>query len=428
VDAAPTDQPTDPGVGASPAAEAGPVAPVSAVAPVAPAERVVTLDVIRGFALLGILLINLQSMALSRDGVFNPPHGVPPDSPPALLWAAVHVLAVQKFMTLFSLLFGAGILLIGDRADARRPGSAWPLHLRRMAVLALIGVAHGTLIWFGDVLLTYALCGTIAFAFRRLRPRTLVLLGAAGIAVASAFALVPLPGEAGDGGVAGWWVGRTRVWFDPPPRQAVYLRGYADEMARRPHEFFEHFASQWPVWSAWHTTGVMLVGMALMKWRLLTGGLSRGTTWAITLTCGAAGLALCATSAWLVLRGHPHGFEPLQLGSLPQAIGYAGAIVLLCRSPRAVRSLRPVAAVGRTALSNYLLQSLLGTFLFYGHGLGLGGQLHRPGVLGVAACIWAVQLAVSPLWLRWFRSGPVEWLWRTAAYMRLQPIRRRDRP
>jgi len=395
-------------------------------------SRITALDALRGVGVLGILPVHMQSFAMVVAARVNP--GVSGDlhGPNGWIWLATAVLADGKFISIFAMLFGAGLLLLSGRgADGPdSPYSVERLHRRRMALLLGIGLSHAYLLWYGDMLVTFALCGAVVFGLRDLPPRRLLAGGALALGCASAIALgvgVSLP----------WWPSDMKarflqVWA--PSREmiewelAVYRGGWLEQMAHRAPEAFQIETSQLLLRGFWQTTGLMLVGMALFKQGVLSA--TRSARFYAAMT--GLGLGVGLPLAWYGSeRGRALGWDLadfMLVGSqlsywsdLAVGLGWIGLVMLLCRAGWRARA---VAAVGRTALSNYLLQTVICTTIFYGHGLGLFGRVDRVGQLLIVVGIWIVQLAWSVWWTRRFAVGPVEWAWRSAA----RGTRLRSRP
>jgi uncharacterized protein len=404
--------------------------------PVPQGERIVPIDVLRGFALLGILVMNIQSFAMIDAAYLNPTAYGDLAGANYAVWLGCHVLADTKFISIFSMLFGAGMVLMTGRLEARGFPVA-RLHYRRMAVLLLFGLVHAYLFWHGDILYGYALCGMVVYRFRHWPPRRLLLLGTGVVAIPSVLYLL-----------AGWsmpfWTAEqlTRFTEDTwhPTAKAIaaelaaYRGGWSSELAERVPTAFFMETLDFATWVCWRAGGLMLVGMALYKLGILTG--TRSARWYAALA--AAGFALGVPIILFgVQRNFEAGWDVSSLffgslynywGSLPVSFGWVGLVLLACKSPRLLRLAGPLAAVGRMALTNYLLQTLVCTTLFYGHGFGLFGRLERVEQLGVVVAVWIFQLVLSPLWLRAFRFGPAEWLWRSLTYARLQPVRKGREP
>ena len=348
------------------------------------------------------------------------------------VWLLCHLLADQKFMTIFSMLFGAGIFLMTSRIEAagRRPA---PIHYRRMAWLILFGLLHGYLLWYGDILMNYGLCGLLAYVFRKMQPRRLIIIGVALIAITTALFLF-----------AAWsmprWPPEKREAFEhemwrPTPalvnrELAAYRSGWLGEMPRRFRDnTFDQFQGLLFL-AFWRIEGSMLIGMALFKLGVFSARRSAALYWSFIAAALLIGIPVIAygthrdfATGWQVRQSFFLNFQYNYWGSLLVSLGWVGAVMLVCRSQRLLRLSRPFAAVGRMAFTNYIFDTLICTSLFYGFGFGLFGKLNRLQQLEIVLTIWVVQLVVSPLWLRYFRFGPFEWLWRSLTYWQWQPFR-----
>ena len=404
--------------------------------PVLEDARIDSIDVLRGFALLGILIMNIQLFAMPEAAYYNPTAYGDLDGANLYVWLGGRLLADQKFMTIFSMLFGAGIVLMTSRAEAR--GETRHVHYRRMGWLAIIGLAHAHLLWAGDILFLYAVCGMLVYPFRGMSPGRLLVLGTATVAVASAIfaglqASVPYWSEEALAEVTvGAWQ-PTRAIIDDAV--ATYRGGWLEQLPARSATALGFETFLLVIWGGWRAGGLMLIGMALHKLDVFSARRSRrfyGALIAAALVAGipveAYGVALDFEFGWALdwslLQGRQFNYWP----SIAVALGYVGLVMLACRTDLLRRASRPLAAVGRTALSNYLLQTVICTTIFYGHGLGLYGSVDRVGQLAIVLGVWAVQLTASPLWLRRYRFGPAEWMWRSLTYGERPPFRRVPAP
>lgn len=401
--------------------------------PVARSERIASIDVLRGFAVLGILIVNMQGFARVPSAYMNPMSGSAFDGAEAWIWAAVYVLADTKFISIFSMLFGAGIAMMSERM-ASRGLSGTGLHYRRQFWLLLIGLIHAHLIWHGDVLVAYALCGFLLYPLRRLSPRDLLWIGGCAVAV-----VVPVWLLAGLS--IPYWPEADRLelvaqWAPPQEvidaRIAAFRGGLSEQLAVRVPIAFELETSGFLALFLWRAGGLMLVGMGLYKLGVLAAACSAAFYRRMAIIGIGAGLPLAAAGAAYKLH-HDFAFETVMfqgalfnyVGSVGVFVGYVGLVMLAVRSSRLPALTARLAATGRMALTNYITQSLICTLIFYGHGLGLFERVAAPGRIGIVVAIWALQLAWSPWWLKRFRFGPLEWLWRSATYMKPQPMIRR---
>lgn len=405
---------------------------VRSPAPTRAGERIVALDVLRGFALMGILLMNIQFFAMPMAAYFNPSAYGDLQGANYGVWALSHVFADQKFMTIFSILFGAGVVLFTTRVEGRGR-SALGLHYRRSFWLLVIGLCHAYLLWAGDILVAYALCAFLVYWFRKVRPSRQLAIGLLLIAVPSLIMLAGYvsieqwPEEAVADFMADWRPSEAQI----DAELAAYRGGWLSQMDMRVPQSLEMQTFAFFFWSLWRASGLMLVGMALFTWGVLTA--ERSTRFyarlaAIGLLLGiplvAYGVLRNTAGGWeLAYSRFGPGFQLNYWGSLLISSAYIALVMLFCLWGGLPRLRLALAAVGRTALTNYLLQTILATAVFYGSGLGLFGSVERTGQLLIVLLIWAAQLVISPLWLRYFRYGPFEWLWRSLTYWRPQPMR-----
>jgi uncharacterized protein len=425
-----------------------------AVGPVAAGERIDSVDVLRGVALLGILVMNIPYFALPGLGADNPAASGGFSGPDFAAWAVAHAVFDSKMMAIFSMLFGAGLVLMGDRVEARG-GSFRGLYYRRVVWLLVIGLVHAYFLWDGDILVSYALCGMLLYPFRRKSPRTLIVLGVLALSVAMLVSVAAglslgfvrdqaaraearlatgrQPTELQRRMRAVWKQVRDEV--EPPPSQVAkdletYRGSYLTVLRERAGNVLYMELVAFPLWIVWRAGGLMLIGMALMKRGVFSA--QRSTRFYTLMTVAGYGLGLP-----IVIVGAvglvAHRFETVYeyrvgglfnyVGSVFVALGHVGAVMLVCKAGLATWLTRRLAAVGRMALSNYLAHSVICSLLFYGYGLGLYGGVSRAGLVPIVLAIWAVQLFVSPLWLHHFRFGPAEWLWRSLTYGTPQPMR-----
>ena len=391
--------------------------------PTPPSERITSLDALRGFALLGILVINIRVFSMPEQTLLNPNVYGDFTGLNYWTWFLGHVFARSKFITVFSALFGAGVLLFIESKEEKGQ-DAVRLHLRRTAVLIAIGLLHAYLLWYGDILVTYGLTGIFLLFVRDLDARRLA--GLAGIFLLfvpaiELFAAVSIGGEA----IAAQWAPAEAAIRQ---EVATYRGGWLGQMSHRVGSSFQRQTTGFIGQSFWRVGGVMLLGMALYKRGVLTG--ERSTAFYRRLVAGGAvGVAIVVAGVAYIEANDWSAGAALYwrqfnyVGSLLVAGGYVGLVTLFVRRRGEGLVTRALAAVGRTAFTNYLLQTVIATTIFYGHGLGLFGSVSRVEAMGIVVAIWAVQVPLSMLWLRHFRFGPVEWVWRTLTYGEAQPMR-----
>ena len=424
--------------------------------PVSSDERLRTLDVLRGAALLGIALMNIVFSGMPFPAYANPN-----------LWGGndplnVGVLAVQwvlfdgKMRALFSMMFGAGILLFMDRALARENSvRAADLLTRRMLWLILFGALHGWLIWAGDILYAYGLFGLLIVPMRNVSPRKLLIT--AGVALILLSLAVVGRGfrqrSTRDAAVAARAVEATgqsltkeqqeakKEWDEAynaalPSKEKLqeevdnYRKGYGGVMTQRAPIMRKfnfapvYFPGNVDIWA------LMLIGMALFKLGVLQGERSKGFYVRLALAGYAIGIPLNALSTYGMMTSNYDSIanmfwnSPYQIGRVSVALGHASVLILLVKGGSLRWLTDRLAAVGQMAFSNYISHSIIYALVFYAPGLRMFGQLQRYQLYYVVLGIWILNLAWSPIWLRHFRFGPLEWCWRSLTYWKRQPMRR----
>ncbi|MBN2072146.1 MAG: DUF418 domain-containing protein [Candidatus Krumholzibacteriota bacterium] len=399
--------------------------------PVAPRERIAEIDTLRGFAMLGILIMNIQSFSMMSAAYLNPTAYGDLEGINRWVWILSHIFANMKFMTIFSMLFGAGIVLMTGRMEERGKSSAG-IHYRRIFWLIVIGLIHAHLLWHGDILVPYALCGLLAWLFRRLSPGRLLWIGLAVVAVSSLLFIffgitMPYwPKESVRGTMASWMPTAEQIAED----LANHRAGWLGQMAHRSSDSLKMETVYFVMGSAWRIGGLMLMGMAFFKWGILTGKRSARFYLSMAMTGLATGLTIVIfglqknfAAGWAMEYSFFLGSQFNYWGSILVSGGYIGIVMLACRSALLRGITSRLAAVGRMALTNYLSQTLICTTIFYGHGFGLYGSVERKWQIMIVFAIWILQFYLSPLWLKYFRFGPIEWVWRSLTYWKVQPMR-----
>ncbi len=396
-------------------------------------QRLHHLDVLRGFALFGILLVNFEWFARPLQAIVL---GAQPDLGGASLvvdWL-IKALAEGKFYALFSMLFGAGFALMAERAN-RKSAPFWGVYLRRLLLLLLFGIAHMLLVWAGDILVVYSLCAFVMVLLFRKTPLKRLWKWAL------AFFILPL---------VLMWLGALSIaatQFDPDLHESIMadmatsteeMRATIEEAARIQNEgswgenvgqrlrdgafILANFVFWVPPILGFFLLGRWLVvsdrltrpgehQLFFRRWR------SRGLLFGLPLTLAGTALMYRAVQTVPTLDV-ALGMTLFMAGSIFLALAYLSIVTL------ASERLRFLAPAGQMALSNYLAQSLFWTWTLYGHGLGLGAVLPRWSHLLLALIFFALQVAFSHWWMARFRFGPMEWLWRSLTYLQLQPLRR----
>lgn len=395
-----------------------------------PSQRLITLDLVRGIAVMGIFSVNVIGMAMIQDAYFVPSvygfHGLADQ----LTYAANFLLIDGKMRSLFSMLFGASALLVIERAQAAARSPA-KTHFSRMAALLLFGLLHFYLIWWGDILAQYAIIGMLAFLFRKLRTKVLLrwaigllLFHALPSVIFSTTQLLEQQSEQGGGKQQASGPSREELAEDAAAHETIAARArYAVS-----HDLLRPFMMSLGLLP--ETLGLMLLGMAAYRSGFLTGDWPDRRYRQVAIWGLGIGLLVSAVSLYLVIRGGftPPWFNAARNGwTVPirpvMALGYAALIILLFRRPGALRD--RLAAVGRTAFTNYLGCSLVGVAVFYGFAGDLYGDVSRFEAWLLVPPVWALMLLWSKPWLDRFNYGPFEWAWRSLARWQLQPMRKR---
>jgi uncharacterized protein len=439
--------------------------PVPGPEPVTGSERVAVVDVLRGFALLGILAMNIVAFGWPEVAYGNPTQGGGFNGLDRGIWVFNHLFFEMKMMTLFSMLFGAGLVLMGERSD-RRAASLRGVYYRRCLWLLVIGLIHSYLIWSGDILVLYAECGLVIYLFRRSRPRTLIPVGIVFLcAIApivlgagAAFSFLERTAKKAEAAekantqptrFQAWiyydvWKPKILPKIDPNSAKnkeafeksiQTHRGGYVGIVKDRAKELLFGQTLGFILGGFWLAAGRMLIGMGLMKLDVFSGRRSRRCYLWLALLGYGLGMPMVAYDAYMLVqtnfgfRFNLHGGVFLNyFGSVLVALGHVGALILIYKAGLIKWLTVRLAAVGRMALTNYLTHSIVCTTLFYGYGFGLFGHVNRTGLAAIVMAIWIFQLLISPIWLERFRFGPAEWLWRSLTYWKIQPMLRASDP
>ena len=422
-------------------------------APVSGKARIQSIDTLRGVALLGILLMNIIAFANPFAAYITPTSDGADSGINLATYMTMDIFVEGSMRAIFSMLFGAGMLIFLNKPNAE-PSAVKSLYYRRTLLLVAFGLFNAyILLWLGDILYAYGMTGLVLYFFRDVPAKKLVqisigillLLGivhSAAFYQAGVFSAAVAEIEALPAG--------TELTIEQQETLAdfeAYLESQliapelvAGQIAAMRSGYLTNFINAAGVNvflqtlgfignSFWDTLSMMLLGVAFMKWGLLDASRSLRVYGTMALVGLGIGLPL---NTWESLAFVASGFElqwsafnrpTYDIGRLTLAIGYIGVVMLVCKLGILSWLRFVLARVGQMALTNYLSHSLICNFIFMGWGLGLAGSLQRHEIYYVVFGIWLFQLITSPLWLRYFRFGPAEWLWRSLTYKARQPMK-----
>lgn len=399
-------------------------------------DRILTLDTVRGVAVLGILLLNIIGFSMPNPAYLNPSAYGGDTGGDLGIWLFNWLFFDGKMRGLFSFLFGASLLLVIDRAEAKGESAA-RAHYSRMVWLLVFGLLHLWLVWWGDILNNYAIMGMIAYFFRNLRVKTMIIVGIALLLVqvlmtgmipmmivtAQANPTAPDMRDLLDGMTQGFGT-PSAAWITEDI--ATHRGGWWQIAVDRFEETkFMPISSIFQY--GWETLAYMLFGMAALRSGMLTGQWERQRyiKW-VAIGFGIGLPIYAALAAWMI--SEDFSLISVATSTMPATVpirpfvimAWASLIVLMMRPGGALTS--RLAAAGRMAFTNYLATSLICTTIFYGYGLGWYGELSRWEVYLVVLAIWAAILLWSKPWLERFAYGPLEWLWRSLSRGRIQQM------
>lgn len=405
--------------------------------PISAMERVKVIDILRGVAILGILLVNMHFFSHSMMGSFLG-FEAQPVGLDKFAHNFVRFFAESKFYSLFSFLFGLGMAVIFERSE-KKGVKFGPLYGKRIFFLMIFGIIHGIFIWSGDILLAYSIFGFIVIAFDKAKPKTLVIWF---------FVLILIPilllgtitgfmelGKKSEKGREA--INLSKIENEKGSRgiheSAIKAYGsgtYIDMVKQRVDEVKSTLSGIF--FYGWNVLAMFLIGA--YAWRKnyfkdIEGNLKFFKK--VFIVCAILGIIFNTLYVYTKDMANPSWPSPImflntifiQIGAPTMCFAYISGIVLLSRKEFWAKLLNPISAIGRTALSNYIFQSLLLTFIFYNHGLGLFGKTNYLTELIFTFVLFAFQIVLSNLWLKKFRFGPLEWLWRSLTYGKMQPMK-----
>jgi uncharacterized protein len=388
--------------------------------PISDHERMHSIDVIRGFAILGIFLVNMSSFhspalylgALENQSVLD-----------SWITSLIDIFAQASFYTLFSFLFGFGMVIFLDRAKEK--GHSYKrLYVRRLLVLLVVGIIHASLIWHGDILITYALIGGILLLFYQASPKGL-LITSLSILLIPAVLLSGLLLLLSIVSPENAQLPRNEIMIEESFQHYKYGTFFEATSQRITDYFFvNNFESAFFLLIT--LLPLFLLGAYVAKVNWFKHSKQHKKTivvmWAISLVTAVPTKLL----PYLTTKNVATEYIQDSIGGPALALFYATSIVLLMEKSSWNTILKPFSYVGRLSLSNYLLQSIVCTTIFYGYGLGFYGEITYFQAFLLTLFIYIIQVVGSYIWLRYFVYGPIEWVWRSVTYGRLQPFKRRE--
>ncbi len=421
--------------------------------PVTRKVRIRSIDTLRGVALLGILLMNIIAFGLSYASYFNPIFDANLEGINLSTYIAMDIFVEGSMRGIFSMLFGAGFLLFITKPDADED-LVRGLYFRRTVLLILIGVFNAyILVWPGDILFTYGVAGLLLYVFRHYSAKKLALISGV------IFALLAIMHTASHMGSRGLREEVLEIealpasielnevqqqklaeWDTFLDQQLFTPELVEQDLQIRKGGYIETFQFLVPfnliiqtvglvASGLWDALAMMLLGMAFMKWGIFNASRSMKFYLGMFVIGFGTGLPInyfevnAFVSSGFEIYWEAANRPTYDLGRLLVAIGYIGLIMMICKSGILHLLRSALASVGQMALTNYLSQSLICNAIFMGWGFNLLGELDRFQIYYVVLGVWLFQLIVSPIWLRYFRFGPAEWLWRSLTYKNKQQWR-----
>ncbi len=384
--------------------------------------RIHSLDELRGFALLGILIMNIISFSNIGIGYMNPNLGAGIEGYNKWFHGFSFLFADMRFMSIFSMLFGAGLILFCKNIAAKNK-SEKAFHYRRMFFLLLFGFIHAYLIWMGDILVMYAICGSIVFLMRNWKVKTQLIVAGIFFCIPILFSLSTyfFTPQAMLEEIFAFWNPSSE---ELNKELAAYRSSYMDQLPMRISAAIGLQTKLFILEQLWRILAMMLIGMVLFKKGILSAEKSKSYYIKMASLGLIIGLLISATALyraygknwdgiWFMNIGHYYNY----IASLCMALGYIGLIMLWSKSTIFEKLKNRFAAAGRMAFTNYILSSVICTFIFYGHGLGYFGYLDRMEQWIIILIVWAIILIISPILLNKYRQGPLEYAWRRLTYL-----------
>ncbi|WP_219550560.1 DUF418 domain-containing protein [Gramella sp. MT6] len=426
----------------------------TSLTPINASQRISSLDIMRGIVLFGILLMNINGFGLA-GAYANPTVTGGATGWNLYTWIGTTMFFEGTMRALFSLLFGVGMFILLSRLEQKGAGiKAADIYFRRLLWLLVFGLIHGyLLLWTGEILYDYALMGFLVYSFRNLKAKTLfisaLLLFSVGTVwnyfeyrqdikmldqvelakeyKASGMALTSDMEEA----TASWAeIEKSRSPEKVAETTQNMRKDYFSVVAFLAPKNMKTDTSWFYRYDVWDILSMMLLGIALFKWNILNAKKSYKFYGLVVLVCYAIGLSVNYYEVKMIMAGNFSFLSMAKagitydLGRLFMAMGHVGLIMIFCKLPVLKWLQDSLSAVGKMALTNYVMHSVICMFIFTGVGFGLFGSFQRYELLFIVFGIWVFQLIVSPIWLRYFYFGPLEWVWRNLSYKKNHLLRR----
>lgn len=425
----------------------------TSLVPVEQTERIYSLDILRGIVLLGILLMNIIGFGLVNHT--DPTVSGGAEGLNLYAWMTTSMFVEGTMRALFSLLFGVGMFVLTDRLEKKGGGiSVADIYFRRTLWLIFFGLVHAyLLLWTSEILFDYGIVGLLIFSFRNMSPQKLLLIAIFLILCGNVWyysdhrsniklaekAAISKQYKAEGKELTKELKNAQNAWEEKEyKRSSAYVNDYNANMRKGYFHVVAFLAPismeddmEWPYrFALWDAMSMMLLGIALFKWKVLTAERSF-KFYVVMMTIGyAIGLSINYYEMQIILNSNFSfpGFSQANLthywSRLFTSMGHVGFIMIFCKLPILHRLKTSLAAVGKMALTNYLMHSVICMIVFTGVGFGMFGKFQRYELYYVVFVIWIFQLITSPIWLSYFLYGPAEWLWRSLTYLKVQPMKK----
>jgi uncharacterized protein len=426
----------------------------NSIAPIRLTERIQSLDIMRGIVLFGILLMNINGMGLAH-AYADPTVSGGSTGLNLYTWITTNMFFEGTMRGLFSLLFGVGMFVLLDRLQKKGAGiNSANIYFRRVTWMLLFGLVHGyLLLWTGEILYNYALMGFLVFSFRNMAPKKLILIAAflfsagtlwnfaehkSNVKFAEQVTMANAHKAAGKALTKELQEADEKWQKLQEERSPASIEEYNTNMHKNYFHLVGFLSSKNTAYNQhdpyrydpFDVLSMMLLGIALFKLNILSASKSYRFYGIMTLIGYSIGLSVNYYEVTSIMNsnfsflGFSKSFLTYDAGRVPVAMGHVAIIMILCKLPILNWLKTRLAAVGKMALTNYIMHSVIAMFFFTGVGFGMFGKLQRHELLYVVFSIWIFQLIISPIWLKYFQFGPIEWLWRNLSYQKVHSFRK----